>query len=358
MDNPVVDVVVAVHTPTRPVQRAVASILVGTQEDIRVTVVCHNVEPDVISANLGPYSDDPRVRLLSLQDGVPSPAGPFNLGLDAATAPFTAMLDSDDTLEPGAIDSWLARARVDNADVVIQRLTSADGKSTRTPPVRWGRSSGLDGVRDRLAYRTRQHGLVSRERFPDVRLTVGLRTGEDVEQGMRLWYSGAAISFDRKGPAYVIHEDGGDRTSVSTKPVAEDFSFLDAVINAQWSETLTAAARESIAIKLLRTHVMDALTSRYLRQDQPPTPDESDALSEVARRIVDFAPTSVHIVSRRDNRIIRELLCGTPNPLLLRQELAVRKDYRRLGNIVSAAVIKSFHREAPLRFLAALAVTP
>ncbi len=42
------------------------------------------------------------------------------------------------------------------------------------------------GVGDRLAYRTVQLRLVSRREFGDIRMTGGLRTGEDVIQGASL----------------------------------------------------------------------------------------------------------------------------------------------------------------------------
>ena len=85
-----VDVVVAVHDPRRPVARAVASVLAQDDVHARVTVVCHNTDPAVIVEALGAVhaaGGDDRVRTLELYDGVPSPAGPFNLGLAGAEAP-------------------------------------------------------------------------------------------------------------------------------------------------------------------------------------------------------------------------------------------------------------------------------
>ena len=351
--EPTVDVIIAVHSAARPIRRAVSSVLDGTREPVRVSVVCHNIGVDEIRANLAEVADDPRVRLLHLADGIPSPAGPFNHGLDAATAPFTAMLDSDDTLERGAIDSWMTLQRRDNADAVIQRFAFATGSPVRTPPARPFRTARLDGTRDRLAYRTRQHGLVSRERFGDVRLTPGLRTGEDVEQGLRIWFSGASISFDRSGPGYLIHVDEDDRTSASSKPVAEDFAFLDAVVDAAWFHALGPRQRESIAVKLLRTHVLDAAESR-LGVDGLSAVD-LDALRVVVRRILDASPTAVGVLGRRDGRIVQALAEGRADSIAL--DLARHRQYWRLGNVVAYAPWRTLAREAPLRFLAALALT-
>lgn len=357
MTEPTVDVVIPVHAASRPIHRAVTSVLEGTAEPTRVTVVCHNVERDEIAGVMHELAEDPRVRLLALRDGIPSPAGPINLGLDAATAPFTALLDSDDTWERGAIDSWMARQRRDGADVVIPMLRDAAGRSVHSPPVRPFRSRALSGLHDRLAYRTRQHGLVARARFPDVRMTPGLPSGEDVVQGLRIWFSGARISLDRGGPGYLIHVDHADRTSTASRTAAEDFAFLPAVIAADWVATLTAAERTAIAVKLLRTHLMDALGSRF-GGDASPASAEREALADATRRIVDFAPASVRVLSRRDRRIVDAVLGGSADAAALHRDLAVRNDYRRPGNVLSASAGLLLHREAPLRFLAAVAVTP
>jgi hypothetical protein len=351
LSEPTVDVVIPVHSDARPIYRAVSSVLAGTVEPVQVTVVCHNIDPALIRSNLGELVEDDRVRTLHLDDGIPSPAGPINFGLDSASAAFTALLDSDDTYETGAIDSWMRLQRASGADVVIAPLKYVSGGTVRTP-TRPFRSQALDGVRDRLAYRTRQHGLVARELFENVRMTAGLRTGEDIEQGLRLWFSGARISFDRKGPGYLIHEDFDDRASVVPKSVEEDFAFLETILAPGWGD-LSARAREAIGVKLLRTHVMEALVFRFL-SDHPVIPEEQRALAGTVNRILDFAPTSATVVSRRDRRILASVLDGVPSEPRLRADLAVRANYLRPDNLMSASLARVLHREAPLRFLGAL----
>ena len=98
-----VDLVIAVHTPTRPIARAVRSAL-SAGRSARVTVVCHNVDRADIAAVLDGLADDDRVRLIELRDGLFSPSGPFNAGLDAADATWVSIMGSDDELEPGALD--------------------------------------------------------------------------------------------------------------------------------------------------------------------------------------------------------------------------------------------------------------
>jgi hypothetical protein len=353
MTPPIVDVIIPVHTPHRPIDRATASVLSTATVDTRVTVVCHNVEPEQIAGTLGTWIQDSRVRLLHLDDGVPSPAGPINTGLDAATAEFTALLGSDDEYEPGAIDAWVNVARRDGADIVIPPLRTSPDATTRSPPVRPGRTHRLNGVRDRLAYRTVQLGLVSRQRFGAVRMTSGLTTGEDVIQGASLWYSNATISLARGGPGYLIHQDNAsDSASRGEKPASASLGFLDAVLAPQFFSTLTPTQRESFAIKLLRTHIMDILSASL--SGEAPSADLAD-LSGAVQRIVDLAPTATLIMSRREVRIIRELV-GARHVATLTAELAVLTDYRRPANLIPASPWHILHREAMPRFLTAIAL--
>ncbi len=352
MTDPVVDVVIPVHTPQRPVARATASVLATATVETRVTVVCHNVAAAAISEALGSWAEDPRVRLVHLEDGLPSPAGPINAGLEAATGEFTALLGSDDEYEPGAIDAWLAVARRDNASLVIPPLRVTPGGASLSPPTRPFRSRKLDGVRDRLAYRSVQLGLAARSEFGHVRMTEGLRTGEDIIQGATLWYSGARISMARGGPGYLIHvDDAQGRTSAAPKPAAETFRFLDAVLAPEFVNTLSAGQCKSFGVKLLRSTVMDvlfgALDADSLDQDRA-------ALRDAVLRILTMAPTAIHVVSRRDSRILRHLVDSSQG-LDLAAESRRRTQFWRPTNLMPARLRYVLHREAPLRFLAALA---
>ena len=217
---PEVDIVIAVHDPRRDVARSVGSALTSSGV-ARVLVVCHNTPVDAIAARLGRLSDDRRVQLEPCDDGVGSPAGPFNRGLELATARFTAIMGSDDELGDGAVDAWLRIADQDQAEVVIPALRYAGGRRVPTPPTRPGRVRNLDGVRDRLAYRTAPLGLVARERFGAMRFTPGLATGEDLAYSTRLWFSGAPISRVRAGGEYVIHDDA-ERVTFTRRPLGDE----------------------------------------------------------------------------------------------------------------------------------------
>ena len=153
MVAPDVDVVIAIHDPRRDIARSVGSALTSASV-ARVIVVCHNTPVDGIAAGLGTLADDSRVQLEAFDDGLRSPAGPFNRGLDLATARFTSIMGSDDELASGAVDAWAQAAARERADVVVPPLRHAGGGLVPTPPTRPRRIAGLDGIRDRLSYRT------------------------------------------------------------------------------------------------------------------------------------------------------------------------------------------------------------
>lgn len=258
-----VDVIVPVHTAARPVARAVASVVHGIRARVRVLVVCHDLDPAVVQdslarAKLAPATGNARIEVLAHRDGVPSPAGPFNRGLDAVESPYVAKLDSDDTLSPGAIDAWLDLARAHAAGIVMPRMASPD--AVPTPPLRPGRHRVLHPVSDRLAYRTSTVGLISRTLLTHAHAIEGLPTGEDIAPSLRLWFSGTRIVWGGAAPAYVVHADGDDRATAG-RAVRDALAFVPSVIHDDLLATLTPDERAAIAAKLLRVHVFGAIAT-------------------------------------------------------------------------------------------------
>lgn len=349
--DPVVDMVIAVHNPQRPVRRAVASVLGHTRTPIRVTVVCHDTPVDGVREVLGELVQDGRLRLVEHRDGIRSPSGPFNRGLDEADAPFVSIMGSDDTLEPGAIDSWVAKQRRDDADVVITRLRHAAGAVVPTPPVRPRRTSSLDGRRDRLAYRSAPLGLLRRSSVEGVRLAVGAPVGGDISFVLALWFSERRISFDRSGPAYVIGADAADRVTFEPKPVLREFTYLDGLLADPWFQALEPAARASYAVKFLRVQVFGAVHNRPASSMW--TPDQRADLRTVTQRILATAPRAADPLSIADRRVLDAVLdVEVPAEELLRRSVA-RRRFRHPAALVPRSLRSVLHREAPLRFMVA-----
>ncbi len=348
MSEPVVDVIIPVHSSTRPVARAAASVLDHTEAEARVNVVAHNIDPEIIRANLGSIADDSRLRLLHLADGIPSPAGPMNLGLDVASTPYVSLLGSDDEFAPGAIDSWLAIARETGASTVIARINRDLTGVEPFPPTRRGRTRDLDPVKDRLAYRCAPLGLISRAHFPELRFTTGLGSGEDLEFTAVLWFQGEHIAYDRTGPAYVGHEDEHDRVTGAKRTVAEDFSFFTVITSASWFAELSARQRTALGVKTLRLHFFDAV---FARLDAPegfaahrqPLIDVLDALETAA-------PGSIRLLSRADRAVIEEVLAPTPNTARILALLDARWG-GGLNAVLPRNPLLALHPQAPFRTL-------
>lgn len=355
---PLVDLVVAVHTAQRPVARAVTSAL-ASDAPLRVTVVAHHVEQALIEANLASVvvPAQSSVRVLALSDGTRSPAGPFNHGLDAATAPFVSVMGSDDRLAPGAIDSWLALQRRTGAAVVVARLAHAgpDGAVLRgvpTPPVRPLRSTRLDGVRDRLSYRSAPLGLLDRAVLDrsGLRFTPGLEVGEDVEMVTRLWFSGLPIAFDRRGPAYLVQDDAGDRVTFVSRPVGDELEFVLRVVRAAWFGGLSAEQRAAVAVKLLRIHVFGLIGNR---EEGFWDATQRESLATTARAVLAAAEGCERVMSRADRAVLDGVLDTGVQAADLLARARARRQHGRPATLLPRDLRLLLAREAPLRLMAA-----
>ncbi|GAA1302583.1 glycosyltransferase [Brachybacterium tyrofermentans] len=350
--GPVVDVIIACHTPERPVGRAVASVLDGNGELAGVTVVCHNIAAAEIAAVIRPEHRD-RVRLMEHHDSYRSASGPFNAGIRASRSEFVAILGSDDTLAPGAVRSWLAVQESTRADFVITRL--ALGSATAgvpTPAVRAYRRGLVDLVADRLSYRSAPLGLMRRSLLEStgIELVEGATIGGDVAMVTRLMATWRT-AYDRGGPAYVIGEDAGDRVTYVVRPMQEQLGFFPDLLDAGWFAALPAAARRSIGTKLLRIHVFGAV---FYREDPAIwTSRERTDLAAITAEVIARAPGCLEPLSRADRRLVDACL----NPEVPATELIAaaqdRRHHGRPATLIPREPRFVLDREAPLRFMAA-----
>lgn len=342
-----VDVVIAIHDARRDIARSAGSALTSSGV-ARVVIVCHHLDPAVVADRLGALAGDPRIALERFDDGLRSPAGPFNRGLDLADARFTAIMGSDDELSPGAIDRWLEIAHRDGADVVVPVLRYAGGRRVPTPPTRPMRRNRLDGVRDRLAYRTAPLGLVARQRFGDLRMTPGLATGEDLRYSTMLWFSDAAISRVRSGAEYLIHDDA-ERVTFTARPVRDELAAIRPLLDDGAVAELPPAARTALAVKLWRITLFGAVHHRAGGWGG----DDRAELAAVAGRLRAFAPRALDVLSRAD----RSLVAAVEDPAIADVELDARSRARRRfatpAALLTADLPRAAAREAPLRFAAA-----
>lgn len=349
---PLVDVIIAVHSATRPIARAVASVLDHTIAPVRVSVIAHNIDPEIIRGNLGEYADHPGLRLLSLADGIPSAAGPMNLGISRAEAPYLSILGSDDEFAPGAIDSWLGVAQRTGAQAVLARIQLVTGGTDPYPPVRNGhRTRNLHGRKDRLAYRSAPLGLVSREQFGSLRLTEGLQSGEDLTYSLTLWYTGARIAYDLEGPPYIGHDDSHDRVTAAPRSIAQDFVFLDELTGLSWFTAAARGDRIAIIVKLIRIHLFDAILARVHSQEALDA-HRTELLALIAR-LISIAPESKRLLSLSDRAVFAALENPESTAEQVLATLSARHAYLSPASLLPRNLFYALHRQAPFRTLLA-----
>jgi Glycosyltransferase like family 2 len=345
--EPEAQIVIAVHTADRPIRRAVESVVAAGQGRAGALVVCHNMDPEPVRKALAGL-DGAAVRVLELNDGIASPAGPFNFGLRSATAEFVGIMGSDDALEPGAVAAWLDLAASTGADVAIAPLRTRSGRPILTPRARVLRGALADPLKDRLAYRTAPLGLFRRRLLEahQLSLTEGLQTGEDLEFGLKLWYSGAHIAYRPGAPAYLVGEDAEVRVTSAVLPLKEQFRDVRHLVEGEWFAGLRPPERDAIAVKLLRGHVLSAA----LRRGSGFGWDGADCqeLSALTSEIAAFAPGVSRALSRPDEELL-EALRGTSSPADVRRALRRREAAGPLRRSLTARPADNLRTEAPLR---------
>lgn len=305
-----IDVVIAVHTTTRPLRRAIQSCQVhGPNPTVRVTVVCHNIAASDIARGVGPV-EGVNVRYLQFDDGTSSPAGPKNMGLDSATARYVCVLDSDDYLEVGALSAWHQRIVGENADGVIAPVRHEAGPMIKTPRARPGRESKLDPVKDGLAYATALRGLwkAGSDGAANFRYGLGLRTGEDLAPGLEVYFSGANLLYPRTGPAYVLGDGADDRVTGDLLPLAEEFRAILSLPH-PWLDNLPYRQRLSIAAKIARTGVVSAILRRGEGHDW--SAEELAAVQDAAIFLDAMAPGYSRVLTASDGKLLESCLRAT-----------------------------------------------
>ena len=130
-----VDMIVAVHDTRRNVKRAVGSILADPDPSIRALVVAHNVPLEEVQREIEVLLNEhrDRIRVIECSDGIPSPSGPFNLGLAESTAAYVGIMGSDDELDVDAIRSWRRRLEQTRADMVVAKVVLESECPVRRP---------------------------------------------------------------------------------------------------------------------------------------------------------------------------------------------------------------------------------
>ncbi|MUK01785.1 glycosyl transferase [Vibrio cholerae] len=357
---PLVDMVIAVHSASRPIGEAVRSLVAGGLEaggsgGLRITVVCHNISAVTISAEVSEHHRV-LVRFLELNDGIASPAGPLNHGITRATGRYVGVMGSDDTVEAGAISGWLCVAEKYGSAAVIAPERHADGRTIRTPVLRPGRHLDLHPIKDRLSYRTAPLGLIRRSEVArlSLRFTPGLPTGDDQEFTAKLWFGGGRIDYARGAGRYVVGAEAADRVTFTRRPVGTELEFATALVQGEWFRGRSDAERQSIVVKIVRVHVFSLVQTRF--DSGGWSEGDRVELARILSTLLEHAPGALAPLSIADHRLVRVILDPSTDSDELQRHAVSRRRFGRLGTLMPTSLQSALHPESPLRFMPASAL--
>lgn len=118
-DTPEVSVVIAAYNAADTVERAIRS--AAAQRDVALEIIvvddCSTDKTRAIVSTL----EEPSLRLIPLEQNR-GPGGARNAGLAAARGRWIAVLDSDDTMQPGRLHRLVCAAERDAAAVVVDNI--------------------------------------------------------------------------------------------------------------------------------------------------------------------------------------------------------------------------------------------
>lgn len=342
--TPLVDVIIPVHNASRPIERAVTSAVSGEISDVRVTVVCHGLDPALIE----PRVAHTQVRVIAHTDGIASAAGPMNAGIAASDAEFVSRLDSDDWFDQGAISSWISAARASRADVVIAPLRLSGERPMYAPLTRPFRHKQLDGVKDRLAYRTAPFGLIRRQTLGELgaQYTPGLHVGEDLEFGLKLWMLAPRVDLDVHAPSYVVGSDAVDRATEQVRSISDELAALQRLIRQSWVQSLTPPRRQAIAVKCARIHLIGALRRR--NEARFWTSPEIEWIHYLIGGLLQFSPELLTPLSRAETELIQTIR-ATDEPERLVAAIQTFAHAGRVQTLLTTSWQANADRESTLR---------
>ncbi len=347
--EPLVDLVIAVHDRTRPLRRAIDSVLDSVAAGaVRVTVVCHGIAASEFTDQLAGL-DRENMRVVEFADGVASPAGPFTHGIELATAEYVAIMGSDDFLEPGAMAAWIDHVRARSCDVLLVRLRYQGGAKLHLPLTRLGRHTNLDPVKDRLFYQTAPLGLLKRSTLEShgIGLTAGLPVGSDMNFSARLWTAGVVIDHAADSPCYVIADDAVTRVTTTPRPVRETVAPMRDLFAREWVRALPKTQRAALVTKNIRIHVVGVIAARTTADRW-----EDGGIAELAataREILAVEPLGLRPLCRADRRLLDAVLEPGASAESVLAAWDARARASRFDVLVPRNLACSFHRESTLR---------
>ena len=357
--RPLVDIVIPVHSLTRPLARAVDSAVAAAlplgRERFVITVVAHHLSPEQVGGMLSEAQRE-QVEIIGCPDEGITAGVPRTTALERTTATYISFMDSDDTLDPGAVSRWVGVAERHGSDLVIPGLFHTNGMTDITPLTRPGRGRNLDAVADRLVYRGSVFGLarVATVRRLGARFDRTTPTAEDLAYSMKLYVLANRIDYAAGFPTYVMRDDANDRVSRKALAVKSQMAAAVALSRQEWFAATDPALRAAYALKFIRINLFEAVEAHLRRGSWDR--GEATAAAESLAVLVDHVPGAREQFSRADAEVVELLETMTTDLERLRRALAARRRYATPAALLTPHPEWMLARNAPLRIYTAAVI--
>lgn len=310
------EIVVPVHDQSRPIRRAVESLL--RDRETAPLIIAHNIDPSVLD-----LPQDERIRIEKLDGFAGRPGACFDAGIAAAKAKWVGIMGSDDWYEPGALEAMRRHAIQDKADGVIAPQKHQLQLNNQIKPLTL-RQKNLQAARDRMFYRTAPLGIFKREMLAESTYKFGpeFPAGSDMRVTALLWTSGKRFSYYWNDPAYVVGKDAKTRVTFTPRPLAESGAPYVALLKEPQVKDFDKKTRHSLAVKMVRVHVLGAVVLRPSADQWQP--GDFEWLQNYLRTLISYDPTCYRGLSLRDQRIIWAIKDGN-----LQHVLAANASWKR-----------------------------
>lgn len=119
---------------------------VQAQKDVRwELIVVDDASPDnTLTVACALAESDPRIKLDALEKNS-GPAAARNRAIDLSRAPFVAVLDDDDTMDPSRLRTLIDLAEMEKADIVVDNMLEVEDRPGGSIKGKFLNLPGLDG---------------------------------------------------------------------------------------------------------------------------------------------------------------------------------------------------------------------
>ncbi|MCI2088608.1 MAG: glycosyltransferase [Prevotella sp.] len=237
MINPLVSIIIPVYGVEKYIARCAKSVLEQTYHNIEYIFVndCSKDRSiEVLEETIKQYPDKAEsVRVVNHEHNL-GLAAARNTGVDAAKGEWLMHVDSDDYLEPTAVEKSVKKATKDNADMVIFGIVQ-EFKKTSTPIMPPHVSSKEEYMRLIVQHNipTRVCGglmKVSLYKDNDIHAIPGVNFAEDYSVYPKLAYYAKKISFIYEPLYHYIRYNEGSYTGhFNPKVISNSFAAMDEI---------------------------------------------------------------------------------------------------------------------------------